>query len=176
MCKQNSLEEALINNSEPGLPRGPVIGSRVIYNISFAMFSCPLHADEWPPGRSSCIRCTGPCLLQKRSYLCRGPNGDGCLHGKTIPVSLLNVLPFGSISVRLLTLAPLKDSYSKFKKLGLILFIWKSRAKPDMTRQGHLCSALTRLGWMPENQLEAFETHRSEDSLPGYKVGSEHWK
>lgn len=24
MCKQTSLEEALINNSEPGVPRGPV--------------------------------------------------------------------------------------------------------------------------------------------------------
>lgn len=109
-------------------------------------------------------------------FLCRGPNGDGCLHGKTIPVSLLNVLPFRSISVRLLTLALLKDSYGRSKKLGLILFIWEIRAKPDMTRQGHLCSALSRWGWMQENRLEAFATHWSEDSLPWYKIGSRHWK
>lgn len=136
MCKQTSLEEALINNSEPGLPRGPVTGSRVIYNISFAMFSCPLHADEWPPGRSSCFHCTGPCLLQKRSYLCRGPNGDGCLHGKTIPVSLLNVLPFRSISVRLLTLALLKDSYGRSKKnrFNFVHLGNQSKTRYDKTR------------------------------------------
>lgn len=167
MCKQTSLEEALINNSEPGLPRGPVMGSRVIYNISFAMFSCPLHADEWPPGRSSHFL-HWAFVYYRSALIFAGTNGDGCLHGKTIPVSLLNVLPFRNISVRLLTLALLKDSYSRSKKLGLILFIWGNRSKTryDKTRSPVFRKALTRRGWMQRKSVRRPSQHPSVRRIP----------